>query len=116
MTRKLAASSNKIEVDIHHSITKFSKKDIQIKNVLMLLKNCNWFSEKIPYDTITVQQNEMAINITPTQVKIWKDDIEQQESVIATRQRNLLDIHQQQTSTPVARTLTAEELNNIHSF
>ena len=85
MTCKLTASSNKIELDNHQSITKISKNDMQIKSVLMLLKNCNWFSERIPYDTITVQQNEMAINITPTQVKIWKDDIKQQEYVIATR-------------------------------
>ena len=51
MTCKLTASSNGIEVDIHHSITK----DMQIKIVLTLLKDCNWFSEKIPYDTITIQ-------------------------------------------------------------
>ena len=85
MTHKLAASSNEIEVDIHHSITKLSKKAIQMKNVMMLLKNCNWFTAKIPYDTTTVQQNQMTINITPTQIKIWKDDIKQQESVISTR-------------------------------
>ena len=30
MTHKLAASSNEIEVDIHHSITKFHKKDMQM--------------------------------------------------------------------------------------
>ena len=30
MTHKLAASSNEIEVDIHHSMTKFHKKDMQI--------------------------------------------------------------------------------------
>ena len=58
----------------------------------------------------------MTINITPTQVKIWKDEIKQQESVIATRQRNLLDIHQQQTLTHVTETLTTEELNNTRSF
>ena len=44
-------SSNEIEVDIYHSMTKFSKKRYTDKNVLMLLRNRNWFSEEIPYDT-----------------------------------------------------------------
>ena len=45
---------------------------MQIKNVLTLLKNCNWFSDKIPYDTTTVKKNEITISITPTRLKYGK--------------------------------------------
>ena len=108
-------SSEDIEIDIHHSSHDMHYKDVHLNNVLTSLTYSNWFSTDGCYPHISegLLQCSLSFVTYGRQIKLWKLEIKHQESVIIAKQRNSLNIHEQQSVVPGPKTLLMDELHEI---